>query len=65
MYKPTENLYEKLSEPTLTAARKQDLQCLGERQSAVSCLHLKLTREHKEDYMKVEERKVGIGLQDS
>lgn len=32
---------------------------------AVSFTHLKLRREHEEDYMKVGESKVGIGLQGS
>lgn len=47
----------------MTYAREQDLTCSGAKQFAVSLMHLELKNKTKEDYMKVEESKAGIGLQ--
>ena len=67
LFKPVENFYKSLFEPKLmTIARKQDLGCSGEWQfCSLFYLHLKLQREHKENYMTVEGNKAGTGLQES
>lgn len=66
MYKPVANFYKSIFEPKLmTVAGKQDLRWSREYSSAVSFMHLKLRRERKEDYTKLGESKVEIGVQDS
>ena len=65
--KPAENFYKSLFEPN-KGYLKQDnrpRKCFSEWHFAGSFKHLELRREGKEDYTKVDESKVGNGLQDS
>ena len=67
--KPVENFCRNLFEPNrlcLEARSQQnEKNCFSELQFEVSFMLLGLRRGHKEDYVKMGECKVGIGLQES
>lgn len=47
----------------MTYAGEQNLKCSRDLSFVASVMHLKLQSEHKEDYLEVEESRVGTGLQ--
>lgn len=49
----------------MTIVRKQDLKCFWEQQFCTSFYVFEIRKEQREDYMKVQERKVRLGLWDS